>query len=255
MTLVYRNLHQSLKLLMWLQLLIASVNGGSDGKASVCNTGDPGFDRWVGKIPWRRKWQPTPVFLPGKSHGPRSLIDYRPWGRKESDTTERLHFLSWWWTPKPLGISWVTGFLFLGGRAWWAPGWWLVTKRPWGERRVGNWVNDWSCPHDDASIKKSPKYGVQRASALLNTSICWEEGVPQLHGGRSSWAWGSSGPHLVLSLHLTVHLYHLSYALLYNKLVNVFPSLLWAALTNPQIQGVGDSWELLICSQVRQSCE
>ena len=47
---------------------------------------------WVGKIPWRRKWQPTPVLLPGKSHGWRSLEGYSPWGRKESDTTERLHF-------------------------------------------------------------------------------------------------------------------------------------------------------------------
>ena len=37
----------------------------------------------VGKIPWRRKWQPSPVFLPGKSHGQRSLADYGPWGRKE----------------------------------------------------------------------------------------------------------------------------------------------------------------------------
>ena len=46
----------------------------------------------VGKIPWRRKCQPTPVFLPGKSHGPLSLVGYRPWGRKELDTTERLHF-------------------------------------------------------------------------------------------------------------------------------------------------------------------
>jgi len=41
---------------------------------------------------WRRKWQPTPVFLPGKSHGQRNLVGYSPWGRKESDTTERLHF-------------------------------------------------------------------------------------------------------------------------------------------------------------------
>ena len=41
---------------------------------------------------WRRKWQPTPVFLPGKSHGWRSLVGYCPWGRKESDTTERLHY-------------------------------------------------------------------------------------------------------------------------------------------------------------------
>ena len=41
---------------------------------------------------WRRKWQPTPVFLPGKSHGLRSLVGYSPWGRKELDMTERLHF-------------------------------------------------------------------------------------------------------------------------------------------------------------------
>ena len=51
--------------------------GGSDGKASASNAGDPGFDPWVGKIPWRRKWQPTPVFLPGKSHGQRNLVGYR----------------------------------------------------------------------------------------------------------------------------------------------------------------------------------
>ena len=47
---------------------------------------------WVGRIPWRRKWQPTPVFLPGESHGQRTLIGYSPWGCKESDMTERLHF-------------------------------------------------------------------------------------------------------------------------------------------------------------------
>ena len=42
--------------------------------------------------PWRRKWQSTPVLLPGKSYGQRSLVGYSSWGRKESDTTERLHF-------------------------------------------------------------------------------------------------------------------------------------------------------------------
>ena len=46
------------------------------------------FDPWVGKIPWRRKWQPTPVFLPGKSHRQRSLADYSLWGCKELDMTE-----------------------------------------------------------------------------------------------------------------------------------------------------------------------
>ena len=49
------------------------------------------FDPWIGKIPWKRKWQPTPVFLPGKSHGQRSLAGYSPWGRKESDMTEKLN--------------------------------------------------------------------------------------------------------------------------------------------------------------------
>ena len=43
---------------------------------------------------WRRKWQPTPVFLPGESHGWKSLVGYSPWGRKESDMTERAHFTS-----------------------------------------------------------------------------------------------------------------------------------------------------------------
>ena len=54
---------------------------------------ETGFDPWVGKIPWRRKWQSTPVLLPGKSHGQRSLVGYSPWGCKESDTAERLHSL------------------------------------------------------------------------------------------------------------------------------------------------------------------
>ena len=40
------------------------------------------FNPWVGKIPWRKKWQPTPIFLPGKSHGQRSLAGCSPWGRK-----------------------------------------------------------------------------------------------------------------------------------------------------------------------------
>ena len=48
----------------------------------------------LGKIPWRRKWQATPVFLPGKFHGWRSLLSYHPWDCKESHTAEQLHFTS-----------------------------------------------------------------------------------------------------------------------------------------------------------------
>ena len=50
-----------------------------------------GFDPWFRKIPGRRKWQPTPAFLPGKFHGQRNLVDYSPWGCKESDMTEYTH--------------------------------------------------------------------------------------------------------------------------------------------------------------------
>ena len=50
----------------------------------------PGFNPWVRNLPWRRKWPPTPIFLPGKSHGQRTLAGYHPWGRKDSDMTERL---------------------------------------------------------------------------------------------------------------------------------------------------------------------
>ena len=69
--------------------------GRASGKEPSCQCRickRPWFNPWVGKIPWRRKWQPTPVLLLGESHGGRSLVGYSPWGRKESGTTEWLHF-------------------------------------------------------------------------------------------------------------------------------------------------------------------
>ena len=66
--------------------------GGSNGKVSACNVGDPGSIPGLGRCPWRRQWQPTPVLLPGKSHGQRSLIGSSPWGCKESDMTEGFFF-------------------------------------------------------------------------------------------------------------------------------------------------------------------
>ena len=61
------------------------------GKESACQCRRRRFNPWVGKIPWRRNWQSTLVFLPGKLHGQRSLVGYSPWGCKELDTTERLN--------------------------------------------------------------------------------------------------------------------------------------------------------------------
>ena len=64
--------------------------GGSAVKKTPANAGDMrrGFCPWVRKVPWRRAWQPTPVFLPGESHGQRSLVGYSPWGHKKLDMTE-----------------------------------------------------------------------------------------------------------------------------------------------------------------------
>ena len=57
---------------------------------NLTTIGRPKFNPWVRKITWRRKWQPTPVFLPGKLHGRKSLVGYSPWGHKELDITEQL---------------------------------------------------------------------------------------------------------------------------------------------------------------------
>ena len=80
---------------MSLETLLPPVDNGLpqwlSGKESVCNVGryrSCGFNPWVEKIPWKEAWQPTPVLLPGESHRQRSLAGYRPWGSKESDTTE-----------------------------------------------------------------------------------------------------------------------------------------------------------------------
>ena len=59
-----------------------------NSKESACNAGDSGDEGSIRKIPQRRKWQHTPAFFPGKSHGQRSLVGYSPWGHKESNMTE-----------------------------------------------------------------------------------------------------------------------------------------------------------------------
>ena len=74
------------------------------GTLLICSPLRPGFDPWVGKIPWRRERLPTPVFWPREFHGL-----YSPWGRKESDVSERLHsFISWHsgplHPPRPAGL-------------------------------------------------------------------------------------------------------------------------------------------------------
>ena len=85
----------------------------STGKESVYNAGRPGFDPWVGKIPWRREWLCTPVFLPGEFHGQRNLAGYSPWGSQK------------------VGHNWMTHFHFLSQCQ---QGWWVELKM------VGGWM-------------------------------------------------------------------------------------------------------------------
>ena len=78
------------------RLRFQTVNTGSaSGKEPTCQCKRHKrheFDPWVGTMPWRKAWQLTPIFLPGESHGQRSLVGYSPWGCKESDMTEMTQY-------------------------------------------------------------------------------------------------------------------------------------------------------------------
>ena len=76
--------------MFWPHNLGSGLPGWFSGKESTCKYRRHRFNPWIGKTPWRRKWQPTPVFLPWELHEQRSLAGYGPWGHKELDTTERL---------------------------------------------------------------------------------------------------------------------------------------------------------------------
>ena len=77
-----------------------------------------GFDPWVGKIPWRREWLPTPVFVPGEFHGQRSLAGYSPRGRKELDATNT--------------------FVFTRGHRWYSPATQLTSSCLWKRKIILN---------------------------------------------------------------------------------------------------------------------
>ena len=85
------------RILVLSWLLFVGFPVGASGKERPCQCRRYGFDPWVGKIPWRRKWQPTPVFLPGKSHGQRILEGYSLWGQSQIQLSDWTHFLVGVW--------------------------------------------------------------------------------------------------------------------------------------------------------------
>ena len=109
---LYSNLRHTLN--KDLTVITPGFPGGTSGKEPACQCRRHkrcGFDPWVGKIPWRRAWQPTPGFLPGESHGQRSLAGYSPQGCKQQDMTEATYVItcnhptkrSWWAFPQLRG--------------------------------------------------------------------------------------------------------------------------------------------------------
>ena len=81
---------QEAQLGRWEKGALAPLPKGASQVEAICQRRKCGLDPWVRKMPWKRKWQPPPVFLPEECHGQRSAVGYSPWGCKEWDTAEPL---------------------------------------------------------------------------------------------------------------------------------------------------------------------
>ena len=90
---------------IWIFLKVPGLPWWLKGLRICLQCGTPGFDPWVRKILWRRKWQLSPIFLPGKFHGPRSLVGPSPWSHKDwtrlSVWNFHFHFNTFWSDSKP----------------------------------------------------------------------------------------------------------------------------------------------------------
>ena len=141
-------------------------------KLSSCQCKRCRFDPWVGKIPWRRKWQPTPVFLPGESHGQRSLESYSPWAHRTEHAFTRMVT-----QPSPrLRVCGNPGFVRSLPEGFW--------KAP-GIRQPGCHLSGLSLPTGGSVLLLSllllpPHF------ALHVPSEIWLGGLPDMSRGRST---------------------------------------------------------------------
>ena len=96
-TYIYIHIHRTyIHLFIYMYIYSTSgFPGGSEVKETACQCRRPRFNPWIRKIPRKKEWQPTPVFLPGESHGQRSLVGYSPWGHKKSNMTEHDWCRNW----------------------------------------------------------------------------------------------------------------------------------------------------------------
>ena len=123
--------------------------GCSDDKRICPQCGRPRFDPWVSKIPWRREWLPTLVFLHGEFQGHRSLAGYSPWDLKELDMTERLTHTHTQWIWYHMIFTWDSDWQTFTI-------WNSVGHYGW---RIGRWrLMHWPyklLPEDDGSVVKN----------------------------------------------------------------------------------------------------
>ena len=151
----------------WIQVYVLYYGflGGTSGKESACQCRRHkrcGFHPWIGKIPWRRKWQPIPVFLPGKSHGQRRLAGYSPWDLKsQTQLNDWAHMLlslscseSWlfkihsYCLPQRIALDqlYVPSLEGYDPFPWWAELNQWVTVRRKGQSSGSRWVTLWCSP-------------------------------------------------------------------------------------------------------------
>ena len=158
----------------------------SYSKESACNLGD-GFDPWVGKIPWRREWQPTPVFLPGELHEQRSLAGYSPWGRKESDTTEPLTrtLMALWVKNAPMMQETQVTEPWVGKIPWkrkWQPTLVLLPGKSHGQRSLAGY-SPWGCKELDMTERLSTHWHLKIKRYLRKTQVpefSWEQSKTEI---------------------------------------------------------------------------
>ena len=165
----------------WQHLtFILGFPGGSEIKAPACNAGD------LGSIPWRRKWQPTPVLLPGESRGQRSLVGYSPRGCKELDMTEQLHSTFIYF---PSGSDSKESACNVGDMDS-VPG----SGRPPGEGN--NNLLQYSCLGNSMEPSRLQSMGLQRVKPDLATNISFTFVYHHFYLGPTNWStmmYGCSG--------------------------------------------------------------